>query len=98
MYRVEWSASAHDDIAALFEYVAEHASLWDADNLCQRLLRSTDKLEEFPRLYEAAPEYGEGVRRISLAGHHVLYEVNDQTQTCTVLAVVSQRQQTRWVR
>ena len=50
MYRVEWSASDHDDIAALFEYVAEHASLWDADNLCQRLLRSTDKLEEFPRL------------------------------------------------
>ena len=50
MYRVEWSASAHDDIAALFEYVAEHTSFWDADNLCQRLLRSTDKLEEFSRL------------------------------------------------
>ena len=56
------------------------------------------KLAEFPRLYEAAPEYGQGVRRISLAGHHVLYAVDDQAQTCTVLAVVSQRQQTRWVR
>ena len=50
MHRVEWSASANDDLAALFDYVAEHTSLWDADNLCQRLLRSTDKLAEFPRL------------------------------------------------
>lgn len=98
MYSVEWSASAHDDIAALFEYVAEHTSLGDADNLCQRLLHSTEKLAEFPRLYEVAPEYGEGVRRISLAGHHVLYEVDDQAQICTILVVVSQRQQTRWVR
>lgn len=98
MHRVEWSAAAHDDIAALFEYVAEHTSLWDANNLCQRLLHSTNKLAEFPRLYEAAPEYGQGVRRISLAGHHVLYAVDDQAQTCTVLAVVSQRQQAWWVR
>ena len=98
MHRVEWSASATDDLAALFDYVAEHTSLWDADNLCQRLLSSTDKLAEFPRLYEAAPEYGEGVRRISLAGHHVLYEVDDQVQICTVLAVVSQRQQAWGVR
>ena len=53
---------------------------------------------DFPRLYEAAPEYGEGVRRISLAGQHVLYEVDDEEKTCTVLAVVSQRQQTRLIR
>ena len=55
MHRVEWSAWAYEDIVALFEYVAEHASPWDADNLCQRLLQSTDKLLDFPRLYEAAP-------------------------------------------
>ena len=98
MHRVEWSAWAYEDIVALFEYVAEHAAPWDADNLCQRLLQSTDKLLDFPRLYEAAPEYGEGVRRISLAGQHVLYEVDDEAKTCTVLAVVSQRQQTRLIR
>lgn len=92
MHRVEWSASALEDIEALFDYLAEHASLWDADNLCQRLVRSTERLAEFPRLYEAAPQYGEGVRRISLAGQHVLYEVDDQAQAVTVLAVVGQRQ------
>ena len=64
MHRVEWSAAAHDDVSALFDYVAERDSLWDAAKLCERVLNSTDKLAEFPRLYEAAPEYGEGVRRI----------------------------------
>ena len=87
-----------EDIEALFDYLAEHVSLWDANNLCQRLLRSTDRLQEFPRLYEAAPEYGDGVRRISLTGQHVLYEVNDQEQTCTVLAVVGQRQNPKQIR
>ena len=98
MHRVEWSASTYEDIVALFEYVAEHASPWDADNLWHRLVQCTDNLLVFPILYDAAPEYGEGVRRISLAGQHVLYEVDDEAKTCTVLAVVSQRQQTRLIR
>ena len=50
------------------------------------------------RLYEAAPEYGEGVRRISLAGQHVLYEVDDQEQIVRVLAVVGQRQNPRRIK
>ena len=98
MHRVEWNASALEDIEALFDYLAEHASLWDADNLCNRLVRSTERLTEFPKLYEAAPQYGEGVRRISLAGQHVLYEVDDQVLAVTVLAVVSQRQNPRQIR
>ena len=66
--------------------------------VCERVLNSTDKLAEFPRLYEAAPEYGEGVRRISLAGQHVLYEVDDQEQIVRVLAVVGQRQNPRRIK
>ena len=33
MHRVEWSAAAHEDVSALFDYVAEHDSLWDAAKL-----------------------------------------------------------------
>ena len=44
MHRVEWSAAAHEDVSALFDYVAEHDSLWDAAKLCERVLNSTDKL------------------------------------------------------
>lgn len=98
MHRVDWSASALEDIEALFDYLAEDASLWDAVNLCKSLVRSTVRLAEFPRLYEAAPQYGEGVRRISLSGQHVLYEVDDQALAVTVLAVVGQRQNPRLVR
>jgi len=92
VHRVDWSASALEDIEALFDYLAEHASPWDAANLCKRLVRSTERLAEYPRLYEAAPQYGEGVRRISLSSQHVLYDVDDQAQAVTVLAVVGQRQ------
>lgn len=92
MHRVDWSASALEDIEALFDYLAENASPSDAVNLCKRLVQSTERLSEFPRLYEAAPHYGEGVRRISMVGQHVLYEVDDQARTVTVLDVVGQRQ------
>lgn len=92
MHRVEWSACALDDMEALFDHLAEQSSAWEAEQLCGRLLRSTDRLVEYPRLYEAAPQYGEGVRRISMLGQHVLYEVNDFVRTVTILAVVGQRQ------
>lgn len=98
MYRVEWSVSALEDIEALFDYLAEHSSLWDANRLCRDLLLSTERLAEFPRLYEAAPEYGEGVRRISLNGQNVLYEIDDGSKAVKILAVVGQRQNPRAVR
>lgn len=75
--------------------MAENASLWDARNVTERVLRSTDRLAEFPRLYEADPRFGEGVRRIVVAGRFVLYEVDDKAQLVRVLAVVGQRQQPR---
>ena len=91
-YSVNWSASAIDNVQALFEYLAENASLWDAEYVTGRVLASTDRLNEFPRLYEADSRYGDGVRRISVVGQNVLYEVDDQAQIVNVLAVVGQRQ------
>ena len=98
LYRVDWSASAIEDVRELFEYLAENASLWDAEHVTERVLSSTDRLAEFPRLYEADPRYGEGVRRISVVGQYVLYEVDDQAQGVYVLAVVGQRQKHHQVR
>ena len=97
-YEVDWRPAATEDVLALFEYLAEEASLWDAHNVTERSLRSTDKLAEFPRLYEADPRYGDGIRRISLAGQNVLYEVDDPTQKVRVLAVVGQRQNAKQIR
>ncbi|EIU1508598.1 type II toxin-antitoxin system RelE/ParE family toxin, partial [Salmonella enterica] len=39
-----------------------------------------------------------GVRRISLLGQHVLYEVDDTARRVTVLAVVGQRQNPKAIR
>ena len=97
-HEIDWRPTAIEDVRALFEYLAEHASLWDAQNVTERILSSADKLAEFPRLYEAAPQYGEGVRRISLVGQNVLYEVDDQAQIVRILAVVGQRQNPKQIR
>ncbi len=63
-----------------------------------RVLAAADKLADFPRLYEVDSRYGEDVRRISLMGQHVLYDVDDQTRKVRVLAVVGQRQNPHTVR
>lgn len=81
----------------LFEYLAENASLWDARNVTERLITATDRLADYPRLYETDERYGEGVRRISLLGQHVLYEVNDEVSRVNILAVVGQRQNPRFI-
>lgn len=96
-YEVEWRSGAIEDITALFEYLAENASLWDARNVTERLISATDHLADYPRLYETDERYGEGVRRISLLGQHVLYEVNDEASRVNILAVVGQRQNPRFI-
>ncbi|HGT6269998.1 TPA: type II toxin-antitoxin system RelE/ParE family toxin [Escherichia coli] len=84
-YEVEWRPGAIEDITTLFEYLAENASLWDARNVTERLISATDHLADYPRLYETDERYGEGVRRISLLGQHVLYGVSlDIENYCTL--------------
>ena len=97
-YKVVWSASAIEDVKELFEYLAASASLWDAEYVTDRVLSSTDRLSDFPRLYEADSRYGDGARRLGVAGQHVLYEVDDPAQTVHVLAVVGQRQNPRQIK
>ncbi|GAR61140.1 plasmid stabilization system protein [Salmonella enterica] len=97
-YEIDWRPGADEDMAGLFEYLAENASLWDARNMTARLRAATERLEDYPRLYETDERYGEGVRRISLLGQHVLYEVNDELRRVNILAVVGQRQNPLTVR
>ena len=95
---VLWSQSALDDLQDIAAYVAGQSSVADAQSLYSRLKACTQHLSRFPRLYEEAPEYGEGVRRISLLGHHVLYEIEEVSQAAVILCVMGQRQQARKIR
>lgn len=97
-YEIEWIENAMEDLATLFEYLAENASLWDANDVTERILHSTDKLTDYPRLYTSDERYGAGVRRISLLGQNVLYEVDDTARRVIVLAVVGQRQNPKAIR
>jgi toxin ParE1/3/4 len=97
-FRVDWRPAAIEDVRALFEYLAENASLWDAEHVTERVLRSSDKLAEIPRLYDADPRYDEGIRRISVVGQNILYEVDDTQQVVKILAVVGQRQKPASIR
>lgn len=97
-YKLEWRPSAIDDVNEIFEYLAVHASLWDAEYVTDRILSSADRLVEFPRLYEADPRFGDGVRRLSVVGQHVLYEVDDASRMVNILAVVGQRQRPSRIR
>lgn len=94
-YEIDWRPGAIEDVRDLFEYLAANASLWDANHVTTRILASTDNLADFPRLYEAAPQYGEGVRRISVVGQNVIYDVDDEAKKVNILAVVGQRQNPR---
>lgn len=49
-YEIEWRPGAIEDITALFEYLVENASLWDARNVTERLITATDRLADYPRL------------------------------------------------
>ncbi|EJF5505258.1 hypothetical protein QD763_003938 [Salmonella enterica] len=62
------------------EYLAENASLWDVRNLTDRLIAATERLVDYPRLYETDECYGEGV-----LGQHVLYEVNDEARRVNII-------------
>ncbi|EER1412978.1 TPA: type II toxin-antitoxin system RelE/ParE family toxin [Escherichia coli] len=86
-----------EDITALFEYLVENASLWDARNVTERLITATERLADYPRLYETDERYGEGGHRICLLGQHVLYEVNDKASRVNILVVVGQRQNPRFI-
>ncbi|MDQ6192492.1 type II toxin-antitoxin system RelE/ParE family toxin [Klebsiella pneumoniae] len=47
-YEVEWKQGAIEDVTALFDYIAENSSLWDAQNVTDRVLAAADKLADFP--------------------------------------------------
>ncbi|STF91420.1 putative plasmid stabilisation system protein [Escherichia coli] len=74
-YEIEWRPGAIEDITALFEYLAENASLWDARNVTERLITATDRLADYPRLYETDERYGEGVNRPGFPGECFICEL-----------------------
>ena len=45
-YDVEWKQGAIEDVTALFDYIAENSSLWDARNVTDRVLGHCCKVSD----------------------------------------------------
>lgn len=98
-HKVIWTAPALDQLAELFDYLAESIAATDALNYCDAFFPAMAKVGEFPRMYAEAPEYGDGVRRQPRPdGRAVLYEVDDDAQEVRVLAIIGPGQLARPIR
>lgn len=83
LYRL--SSRAEQDLDEVWLYVAEDASPTTADRLIDDLVNRFDLLAEQPRVGRLRPEFGPGVRSISVENHVVYYRHDGEVQIARVL-------------
>ena len=67
------SSRAERDLDEVWLYVAEDASPTTADRLIDEIVDRFDLLAEQPRMGRLRPEFGAGVRSISVENHVIYY-------------------------
>ena len=67
------SSRAEQDLDEVWLYVAEDASPTTADRLIDDIVNRFDLLVEQPRIGRLRPEFGPGVRSISVENHVIYY-------------------------
>ena len=67
------SSRAEQDLDEVWLYVAEDASPTTADRLIDDIVNHFDLLAEQPRMGRLRPEFGPGVRSISVENHVIYY-------------------------
>ena len=78
-YRIEWSPRAVDDVAAIALYIARD-SLAYAKSVGKKIVRSTDKLKQFPFAARVAPEFDNpNLREHFVYRYRVIYRIQDDT-------------------
>lgn len=79
------SSRAERDLDEVWLYVAEDASPTTADRLIDEIVDRFDLLAEQPRMGRLRPEFGPGVRSISVENHVIYYRDDGQVQIARVL-------------
>ena len=79
------SSRAERDLDEVWLYVAEDASPITADRLIDEIVDQFDRLTEQPRLGRLRPEFGSGVRSISVEHHVIYYRHDGEVQIARVL-------------
>ena len=86
MTTVFWTARAQADLAAIHAFV-EADSPHFANVVVRRLLRSVDRLQDFPESGRAVPEYFDSaIREVVLTPYRVVYRLVDAS-TVHVLTI-----------
>lgn len=79
------SSRAEQDLDEVWSYVAEDASPTTADRLIDNLVDHFDLLTEQPGMRRLRPEFGPGVRSLSVDNHVVYYRHDGEVQIARVL-------------
>lgn len=69
------SVLAEQDLEEIWSYVAEDASPASADRLIDAILDRVELLAEQPRMGRFRPEFGAGVRSVTVENHVIYYRV-----------------------
>jgi toxin ParE1/3/4 len=72
------SSLAEQDLEEIWSYVAEDASFTTADRLLDSIFDRLELLAEQPRIGRVRPEFGEGVRSLTVENHIIYYRHDGQ--------------------
>jgi addiction module RelE/StbE family toxin len=85
-YRVNWSPRALMDVEELANFI-EKDSLFYAQAVVTRIVRSTAKLADFPLVGRIVPEFNQpDFRELFVYSYRVIYQVKNET--VTVVAII----------
>ena len=79
------SSLAEDDLREIWLYVADDTSESAADRLIDAIVERFELLAEQPRMGRCRPEFGEGVRSVSVENHVIYYRDESEPLIARVL-------------
>jgi len=86
MAEVRWSLTAGHDLQQIEDFIARDSVL-HAVNFIDRLIKSTEKLQQSPQVGRVVPEFGRpDIREVLFKGYRLVYLLKDEA--VTVLRVV----------
>ena len=93
MGQVIWTDKADHHLKAIHDFIAEDSALY-AINFVKALVKATRKLEQFPFIGRAVPEFEHlhiGLREVIYKGYRIIYRINNN-QDIEILALASGRE------
>jgi len=89
-WKVNWSVEATDDLNRIAEYIKQDSETY-AKSVVRRILESTRKLQQFPRMGRIVPELGdENMRELLVVSYRVIYRIEDNEVTIAAIAHTKQ--------